>query len=63
MKQYKERHVYFGVCDNCTHKYCSFKRTRIKNGLCRKCRKTKVNKDQIGLFPSHTNGCISTVFN
>ena len=50
MTQYKERHVYFGTCGNCHKRFQSYKRKRIKQVTCRKCRKFLVNKDQIPLF-------------
>jgi hypothetical protein len=46
---YKERRLYFSQgCERCGRRYQSFKRKRIKQGLCRKCR--KVNTDQTSLF-------------
>jgi NAD-dependent SIR2 family protein deacetylase len=51
-KQYKERRIYFHQsCTNCGSKYQSFKRRRIKAGLCRKCRSgVLVTENQIILF-------------
>lgn len=46
---YKERRLYFSqACDRCGRRYQSFKRKRIKEGLCRKCR--RINPDQTSLF-------------
>ena len=47
---YKERHVYFGICINGDHEFQSYKKTRIKNGLCRIHRKGGLSKDQIPMF-------------
>lgn len=50
-KQYKERRIYFaGQCTNCEHPFQSFKRSRIKAGLCKKCRKLIPPKGQDSLF-------------
>jgi hypothetical protein len=50
-KQYKERRIYFaGQCTNCEHPFQSFKRSRIKAGLCKKCRKLVPPKGQDSLF-------------
>lgn len=50
-KQYKERRIYFAVqCTNCEHPFQSFKRSRIKAGLCKKCRKLVPPKGQDSLF-------------
>lgn len=46
---YKERRLYFSqACERCGKRYQSFKRKRIKEGLCRKCR--RINPDQTSLF-------------
>lgn len=48
-RSYKERRLYFSQgCERCGRRFQSFKRARIKNGLCRKCR--KINPDQASLF-------------
>lgn len=50
-KTYKERHIYFGSkCSGCGGKFQSFKRSRIKTGLCKKCRRNKPVKGQTNLF-------------
>ena len=46
-KVYKERRLYYGdSCSQCGHKFISFKRSKIKKGLCRKCRKNPVDPGQ-----------------
>lgn len=48
---YKERRLYFSEnCGNCGKPYQSFKRSKIKHGLCRKCRKSAVDPNQAPLF-------------
>lgn len=48
-RTYKERRLYFSQgCECCGKRFQSFKRARIKNGLCRKCR--RINPDQTSLF-------------
>lgn len=50
-RQYKERRIYFaGECTGCGNSFQSFKRSRIKTGLCRACRKSAVPKGQDSLF-------------
>ena len=51
-REYKERRLYFYTCEVChTPNRCSFKRSRVKGGVCKKCRSIEVNKDQGRLFP------------
>lgn len=48
---YKERRLYFYTCSKCgSENRCSFKRTKARKGICRKCRKNAVNENQIPLF-------------
>jgi hypothetical protein len=50
-KTYVERRLYYaGHCSKCNNPYKSFHRSRIKGGLCRKCRKGAVPKDQMALL-------------
>lgn len=50
---YKERRLYFAEnCEKCGNQFQSFKRSKIKHGLCRKCRKNEVNPNQVTLFGS-----------
>lgn len=51
MRIYKERRLYFASsCEGCGNRYQSFKRAKIKHGLCRKCRSKRVEPGQDGLF-------------
>ncbi len=55
MREYIERRLYFsGRCEKCGNGFQSFKRSRIKHGLCRKCRKNWVDPNQTSLFEGHT---------
>ena len=50
-RQYKERRLYFsGECAGCGHSFQSFKRSKIKAGLCRKCLRLQPPKGQDSLF-------------
>lgn len=52
MRQYTERRLYFAdKCSKCGKGFQSFKRSRIKHELCRKCRKNAPNPNQVSLFP------------
>ena len=52
---YKERRIYFsGNCTKCGKPFQSFKRSRIKHGFCRNCRKNSVSKDQVSIFDPST---------
>ena len=49
---YKERRIYFSAnCEKCGNSFQSFKRSKVKHGLCRNCRKVEVDKNQVSLFP------------
>ena len=51
MRQYTERRLYFAdKCSKCGKGFQSFKRSRIKHELCRKCRKNAPNPNQTELF-------------
>lgn len=51
MKIYKERRIYFAEeCIKCGNSFQSFKRAKIKRGLCRKCRKAAVPENQLPLL-------------
>lgn len=51
MRIYKERRLYFASsCETCGKRFQSFKRAKIKHGLCRKCRSHKVDPQQGNLF-------------
>lgn len=51
-RQYKERRLYFSEeCEKCGKPYQSFKRSRVKHGLCRKCRRNQPDPNQQTLFP------------
>lgn len=55
-KQYKERRIYFSQkCEKCGKPYQSFKKSKIKKGLCRKCIKNKQDPNQQPLFIYTTN--------
>lgn len=50
-RQYKERRLYFSDnCEKCGNPFQSFKRAKIKHGLCRKCRRNQPDPNQQGLF-------------
>lgn len=52
-KQYKERRIYFSKnCEICGRPFQSFKRSKIKTGLCSKHRKFKVDENQMDMFAS-----------
>lgn len=49
---HKERHIYYFACVGCGRpKAWSFKRSKAKKGICRKCHAQQINPDQIALFP------------
>lgn len=51
---YKERRIYFSAnCEKCGHPFQSFKRSKVKHGLCRTCRAKVINPDQVELFPDN----------
>lgn len=51
MRIYKERRVYYFACSKCgSSNRQSLKRAKARAGVCRKCRKVTINKDQIPLF-------------
>ena len=51
MRVYKERRLYFSEkCENCGKGFQSFKRSKVKGGLCRKCRKNQPDPNQQPLF-------------
>ena len=51
IRKYKERRLYFYVCSVCGHSNrCSFKRSKAKKAVCRKCKSDSLNKDQFKLF-------------
>lgn len=59
-RSYKERRLYFSQgCERCGRRFQSFKRAKIKNGLCRKCR--KVNPDQKSLFNDMVNPNVRSI--
>lgn len=50
-KQWRERHLYYFKCSDCgVRNRHSFKRTNQRKGICRKCRRSKVDPNQIPLF-------------
>lgn len=53
MKIYKERRLYYFTCNTCGNQTRhTFKRSKAKSGICKKCRKQEViNKNQLTLFP------------
>jgi protein-arginine kinase activator protein McsA len=49
--KYKERRIYFaGSCGKCGKSFQSFKRSRIKKGLCSSCRSHFVDPNQASLL-------------
>lgn len=53
MKIYKERRLYYFTCNVCGSKTRNtFKRSKAKKGICKKCRRhEEINKNQLTLFP------------
>ena len=50
-RKYTERRLYFFTCDKCGRINAqSFKRRKVKTGLCRPCRKHEVDKNQLSLI-------------
>lgn len=57
IKKYKERRLYFYTCSKCgKENRCSFKRSKAKHAICRKCKKVELNKDQMPLFVQPVDG-------
>jgi len=55
-REYKERRLYFNNdCDKCGKIFQSFKRSRVKGGLCRNCRRIQADPNQPTLFIEQQN--------
>lgn len=47
-----ERRLYFSnKCSTCSHRFQSFRKTKISSGKCRKCRVKTNTENQVPLFP------------
>ena len=50
MREYKERHIYYFTCSKCGNKRQSFKRSRARKEICKKCRGQQVPENQSSIF-------------
>lgn len=59
---YKARLVYFFICEKCgTSNRQTYKRSRLKTKVCRKCARLMPNPNQVALFPPENIDTTQTV--
>lgn len=47
---YKERHLYYYTCSGCGKQRSTLKKKKQLIGVCTKCKRSEVSKNQISLF-------------
>lgn len=63
IKIYKERHIYFFICNSCKHQRQSYKRAKARRGYCRNCRNVNILDNQPSLFQDFNKRPDLDIFN